>query len=131
VEELRAPALAAARLDVEQTQHQLACVVRSDARKLYRSDGSMIPIHKLDAETAAAIASIEVREEFEGQRESRRLVGYTRKVKFWDKNAALDKAMRHLGLFEKDHRQQGQNLAIQINLVGAPEPKTVDAKRMP
>jgi hypothetical protein len=27
----------------------------------------MIPVHELDSETAAAIASIEVREEFEGQ----------------------------------------------------------------
>jgi hypothetical protein len=31
-DELRALALAAARLDIEETQRQLACVLRSDAR---------------------------------------------------------------------------------------------------
>jgi phage terminase small subunit len=115
---------------IEETERQLASVLRSDPRKLYRPDGSMIPIHELDAETAAAIASIEVREEFEGHGENRRLVGYTRKVKFWDKNAALEKAMRHQGLFEKDNRQLMSNLAIQVNFVG-PEPKPGEVRRIP
>jgi hypothetical protein len=39
--------------------------------------------------------------------------------------------MRHLGLFEKGNRQQGQNLAIQVNLVGAPAPAPIEAKRVP
>ena len=39
-------------------------------------------------ETAAAVSSVEVREEFEGQGESRKLVGYTKKIK-WDKTAAI------------------------------------------
>jgi phage terminase small subunit len=120
VEELRAPALAAARLDVEETQRQLACVMRSDARKLYRPDGSMIPVHELDADTAAAIASIEVREEFEGRGKNRKLVGYTKKIRFWDKNAAIDKAMRQLGQFERDNTQRSDNLSLQVMLVGAP-----------
>ena len=129
VAELRAPAMKAARLEIEETLRQLAYVLRSDARRLFRPDGSLIPVHELDAETAAAIASVEVREEFEGQGENRRLVGYTRKVKFWDKNAALEKAMRHLGAFERDNRQLGQNLAIQVNLIG-PESKPGDVKRV-
>jgi phage terminase small subunit len=132
IAEFRAPALAAARLDVEETERQLACVVRSDPRKLYRADGSMIPVHELDAETAAAISSVEVREEFEGQGESRKLVGYTKKIKFWDKTAAINMAMRHLGQFERDNSQRMPNLAIQVNLVG-PEPATtqVETKRLP
>jgi len=117
VAELRAPAMKVARLEVEETLRQLACVLRSDARRLFRPDGSLIPVHELDDETAAAIASVEVREEFEGQGEGRKLVGYTRKVKFWDKNAAIDKAMKHLGLFEKDNAQQRENLTLIVNLV--------------
>ena len=31
--------------------------------------------------------------------------------------------MKHLGLFERDNRQRADNLAIQINLVGAPTPE--------
>jgi len=30
-----------------------------------------------------------------------------RKVKFWDKNAALEKLMKHLGSFERSNRQRG------------------------
>ena len=84
------------------------------------------------AETAAAISSVEVREEFEGQGESRKLVGYTKKIKFWDKTAAINMAMRHLGQFERDNSQRMPNLAIQVNLVG-PEPATtqVETKRLP
>jgi len=36
-------------------------------------------IHELDDETAAAIASVKVREQFEGQGKARTLVAYTRK----------------------------------------------------
>jgi hypothetical protein len=58
-------------------------------------------------------------EKFEGEGEDRRRV-ITRKIKFWNKVDAIDKAMRHLGLFGKDNRQLAQNLAIQVNLVEAP-----------
>ena len=68
-----------------------------------------------------AIASVEVREEFEGQGESRKLVGYTRKVKFWDKPSAINMVMRHLGLFEKDNAQVQDNLRVEVVLL---QPKT-------
>jgi phage terminase small subunit len=87
----------------------------------------MIPVHELDDETAAAIASVEVREEFEGQGEGRKLVGYTKKIRFWDKPAAINMAMKHLGLFERDNSQRRENLAIQVVLVDAEQPAAVQA----
>ena len=69
----------------------------------------MIPGHELGEDIRAAVASYET----EGGRT---------KIKFWNKVDALDKAIRHLGLFEHDNRQQGQNLAIQINLVEGKRP---------
>lgn len=96
----------AARLEIEETLRQLACVLRSDARRLFRPDGSLIPVHELDDATAAAISSIELDDQ-----------GRLKKIRLWSKTDAIDKAMRHLGLFEKNNRQQGQNLAIQVNLV--------------
>ena len=74
--------------------------------------------------------SVEVREEFEGTGKDRRLVGYTRKVRFWSKTEAVNMAMKHFGQFERDNNQRMPNLAIQVNLVG-PEPKPVDVKRVP
>ena len=69
-------------------------------------------MHELDDATAAAVASIELDEN-----------GRPKNIRLWSKTDAIDKAMRHLGLFEKGNRQQGQNLAIQVNLVGAPAPR--------
>jgi hypothetical protein len=31
-----------------------------------------------------------------------------------------ERAMRHLGLFERDNRQRDSNIAIQVNLVSSP-----------
>lgn len=121
VEDLRVPAMMASQIDVAGTFRQLGAVLRSDIRRVVREDGSLIPVCDLDDETALAVASIEVREEYEGTGEDRKLVGYTKKLKFWNKNDAIDKAMKHLGLFERDNRQRQENLAIQINLVG-PDP---------
>jgi hypothetical protein len=42
------------------------------------------------------------------------VVRRTIKVRFWDKVAALDKAMRLLGLYERDNTQQRENLSLQV-----------------
>jgi phage terminase small subunit len=120
VGELRAPGMKLACVEIEETLRQLACVLRSDARRLFRPDGSLIPVHELDGSTAAAIASIELDKH-----------GRPKKIRLWSKTDAIDKAMRHLGLFERDNREQARNLAIQVNLVGAPEPPENPAKSAP
>jgi phage terminase small subunit len=116
VEELRAPAVKTTRLEIEEILCQLACVLRSDARRLFRPDGTLIPVRELDDATAAAISSIDLDEK-----------GRPKKIRLWSKTDAIDKAMRHLGLFERDNGQRMPNLAIQVNLVG-PEPKPVEAQ---
>jgi phage terminase small subunit len=117
VAELRAPAMKVACLEIEETLRQLACVLRSDARRLFRRDGSLIPVHELDDATAAAISSIELDDQ-----------GRPKKIRLWSKTDAIEKAMRHLGAFERDNRQKSENLAIQINLVGAP-PEAIEQQR--
>jgi phage terminase small subunit len=117
VGELRAPAMKLACVEIEETLRQLACVLRSDTRRLFRPDGSLIPVHELDDATAAAISSIDVDEN-----------GRPKKIRLWSKTDAIEKAMRHLGAFERDNRQKGENLAIQINLVGAP-PQAIEAQQ--
>jgi phage terminase small subunit len=117
VAELREPALKSAGLEIEETLRQLACVLRSDPRRLFRPDGSFIPIHELDDATAAAISNIELDEQ-----------GRPKKIRLWSKTDAIEKAMRHLGAFERDNRQKSENLAIQINLVGAP-PEPIEQQR--
>jgi len=81
-------------LNVERTLREIARVAYSDPRKLYRPDGSLMPVTELDDDTAATVASFEVEEiKADGG-----VIGRTRKVKHWDKNSALEKAMRYHGL---------------------------------
>lgn len=87
-----------------------------DPRKLFDEDGNLKPIRDLDDDTAAAIAAFEVNELLADGK----AIGHTRKMKFWDKGSAIEKAFRHLGLFEKDNAQRGESLALQVVLVQPP-----------
>lgn len=101
-------------------------VALSDVGALMSPDGRVLLPHELDPDTAAAVASFKV-DEF-GRVEYR----------FWDKNAALEKLARHLGLYERDHLQHTDRLgALLQGLSGAvfrpvdtgePESLTYDAE---
>ena len=92
-------------LTVERTLLELARMAFFDPRKLFREDGSPKPITELDDDTAAALAGLDVHEEYTGQGEDKVFVGYTKKYKLVDKNAAIDKAMKHFGQYKRDNEQ--------------------------
>lgn len=78
----------------------------SDIGGIMHSDGRVKMPHELDPVTRAAVSSFKIDE-------------YGRiEYKFWDKNASLDKAMRHLGLFEVDNEQAKPTVFTKIELVG-------------
>lgn len=107
-------AQAASGLTVERTLQEVARLAYFDPRKLFNHDGTMIPIHEMDEDTAAAIASLEHDEIMSGDKK----VGLTKKLKLTSKTAALEMAMRHLGQYEKDNRQRGPDLALQVVMMG-------------
>lgn len=67
-----------------------------DARKLFREDGSPLPITELDDATAAAIVGLDVSEIYAGET----AIGQVKKYKLADKKGALDSIARHLGMFK-------------------------------
>ena len=89
-----------AELDATEVLNEARRLATSDFRKLFDPDGNMKPIAEIDDDTAACVASVEVDELFDGRGEKRVMIGYTKKIKLWDKNAALDKLMRHLALYK-------------------------------
>jgi phage terminase small subunit len=107
----------AAGLEAKRELREAGRLSRSDVRRIFRADGTLKDPHEWDDDTAAAIASIEVIEQFEGTGEDRKLSGYLKKVRLWDKNAALEKTIKHLGLYERDNAQRGESLSIKIELV--------------
>lgn len=74
-----------------------------DVRGAYNDDGTLKDIKSLSPELAACIAGIETDEIFEGTGEHRTWIGYTKKVKFWDKNSAIEKLGKTLALFIERH----------------------------
>ena len=102
-------------LNAERTIREAARISEVDPARLFREDGATLKnIAEMDDDTRAAIASFECEEsKVDGV-----VVTRTTKVKFWDKNRAIDMGMKHLGLFEKDNAQRGESLALQIVLVG-------------
>lgn len=83
-----------------------------DIRRLYRSDGTLIPIHELDDKTAAAICSIEHYEELVRGKNK----GKTTKVKILSALQAMDGAGKIIGAFEADNRQQAPVINNSLDL---------------
>ena len=93
-------------LTTERTLREIARLAYVDPRKFFHADGRPKEITELDDDTAAALAGMEVTEEWAGTGKDRVQVGVTKKYKLADKNAALEKAMKHLGQYEKDNKQR-------------------------
>lgn len=107
-------------ITADRVLREVARIGLSDVRRLFNADGSMKALHQLDDDTAAAVASVETLEEFEGTGKDRRFIGYTKKVKLWDKNSAAEKLMKHLGMFEKDNAQGAEALrSVLVEFVSA------------
>jgi phage terminase small subunit len=115
VAELRAPALLEAEhtilVDLKRTIFESARVGFSDIRKLFGSGGRLLDPHEWDDDTAAAVASVERVALFGKGKDGLGQIGYTTKVKLWNKGDALDKLMKNLGGYKRDNEQKKDVLA--------------------
>ena len=119
--------LGKARLSTERVLRELERAIFADPRKLYDERGCLRPIRLLDDDTAAALASLDMDEIVTGKGPQRRAIGRTTKVRFVDKLVAIDRAMKHLGLFERDNRQRERNLVINVGVARRVRPVQVKA----
>jgi phage terminase small subunit len=87
---------------------EFARIAFSDIRDFYDENGLMLPVEKLPLNAARVVQAIEVEEIYEGFGPNRRPIGYTKRVKLWDKKAALDSLCKMLGFNEPDKLQIGQ-----------------------
>ena len=95
-----------------------------DPKDLFAPDGTMLPIKDMPEAARRAIAGFDVAEVWEGFGEDRQQAGVLKKVKLLDRNAALDKLMRHLGAYQ-DRLELAGNLTLRDLIPGAklPEPQ--------
>lgn len=110
VAELMERAANRAEIDIARTLKELVRIGTSDVRRLYDANGKLRAVRDLDDETAAAVAGVEVVTRTLGRNEDGSLdVEYVHKFKLWDKNSALEKIAKHLGMFIDRHEHTGKD----------------------
>jgi len=106
IAELRALVVKELVIDKAAVLQEAARLAFSDPRGIIHPDGRVKLPHELDEVTARSVASFKIDE-------------YGRiEYKFWDKNSALEKLFKNLGLYEKDNEQQKPTVFTKIELVG-------------
>lgn len=101
VAELMAPVAKRAQISVDRVLTEAARLAFSDPRKFVDASGRLKAIEDLDDDSAAALAQFEISEgEIEtGEQGQTILTRRIKKVKLWDKNAALDRLAKILRMF--------------------------------
>ncbi len=104
-------------LSTERWAKEMAAIGHFDPGEMYDGDGQLIPLHKLPEHVRRAIGSVKTERRYEGKGEHRTEV-VTQEVKPLDKNVALTNIGRHLGVFEKDNKQQITAIQVVVEIVG-------------
>lgn len=104
-------------LSAEKWAAEIAAISHFDPGELYDAQGCLIPLPQLPEHVRRAIGSIDIETRMVGKGEDAVPVTTTR-IKPCDKNSALDKYGKHLGLFEKDHSQSRPDIKVLIQLLG-------------
>ena len=106
VEQLEAEHVEALGLRAHRILREAARLAFIDPGEVMGEAGTLLEVDAMPADVRAAVASVEVFEEYQGKGEAREYIGRTKKLKFWDKNAAIEKLMKHAGLFKADNTQR-------------------------
>lgn len=104
VKELNTLAVLRSGLKTVEVLEEVRRVAHSDIAGIMHPDGKVKLPHELDPATRAAVKGFKIDE-------------YGRvEYQFWDKNAALDKAMKHLGLYDTDNKQKNPPIAATLTV---------------
>ena len=95
---MAAKAAETAEIDIARVLLELTRIGTQDMRRLFRPDGSVKPPAEWDDDLAASISAVEVTSTTTGEGGAA-TTEHVYKVKTWDKNSALDKIAKHLGMF--------------------------------
>jgi phage terminase small subunit len=82
--------------------NELGRIAFSDVRKVIGQDGTIVDTKDWDDDMAGAVAGIETEKLFEGKGKDKVFIGYTQKLKLWDKNTALTNLAKHFKLLSDD-----------------------------
>ncbi len=123
IRELQAAAAERAEIDAARVLEEISAVALSDIRDLFDQDGSLLPVEALPEKVAKAIRSIKVSSKKAPDPETGEII-ITTEIKFWDKNAALEKLFKHFGLYEQKPQDDPMAAFVQA-LMGKAKPLPV------
>jgi len=103
---LRTGAVERSEVSTAEVLQEAARIALCDPTELFDDKGKFKPLAEWPLATRRAVSFIRQKPEYSVSDGARKLDGYSTEVRFWDKNAALEKLMKHMGLFEKDNRQR-------------------------
>lgn len=101
-------------LNADDVLREIYKIATTDLKAFYDSNGSLLPIHQWPEGAGKLVASVEVDEIFDGFGKEREHIGYTKKLKLWDKLKALEMLAKHLKLLTEKHEHSGSMTLEQI-----------------
>ena len=93
--------------------------IRFDPAKLEHEDGTPKRLRELDEDTRLALRGYKLEETITGNGKNRKIV-HRLEVKFPEKTAAREQAMKHFGLYERDNKQKPFYMPPEYIFVGVP-----------
>jgi len=111
IEDLQKAARKRNEISLDRVLKEIAAIAFVDPSDIWDDDGNMKPIGQIPEHARRAIVGLEKKVVTGASFEE------TIKAKLADKNAALDKLMKHLGGYEKDNRQKKNDVIV----VGIPQ----------
>jgi len=103
----------------ERILKELRSLALIDIRRIFNEDGSIKNIIDWDEASARAVAAVEVDELFEGSGRERKQVGWTKRVKFWDKTKSLELLGKNLKMFVERHDSDKKFATLEELVVGS------------
>lgn len=83
----------------ERTMQEIGRLAFSSIKCLFNEDGSLKKITDLTEEEAAILSSVEIEEITAGYADNKASIGFTKKLKLWDKPKALEMLAKHYKIF--------------------------------
>lgn len=114
------------KLTQERVLQEYSKIAFFDIRKAFDSSGYMIPLDEMDDDTAGAIGGIEIIEQIEKAGEETIKTGDLKKIKIWDKRAALDSICKVLGYNAADKIEHSGQIETTKPVLQLPGGGTLD-----
>jgi phage terminase small subunit len=96
-------------IDADVVLRELLCLARSDVGDMFDDHGQLLALSDMPEHARRAIASIEVEELVGGSGPDRAQIGWTKKVRLWNKPQALELLGKHLKLWIERHELTGRD----------------------